>query len=178
MELPEGHEGVPVPSFDGFFDDDVGDDEDDESEEWNPPMEKEKKTTTVKLEWANPRSYIKSLVEIMDWRKMSIRDAYEILLTMFIKGGGSPQDPHISYATVQRIVEEVRNEAVTKIQRQDFPDNIILHFDGVVVSLGASQGKRRIEHLSVTATGLGREWKIGVFEIRSGKGIHLKRICF
>ena len=101
---------------------------------------------------------------------MSIRDAYQILLTMYVKGGGNPEDPQISFATVQRVVEEVRNEALQKIEQQDFPDKITLHFDGVVVTLGANQGKRRVEHLSVTATGLGKEWKLGVYEIASGKG--------
>ena len=67
--------------------------------------------------------------EIMDWRKLSIRDAYQILVTMFVKGGGDPEDPQISLSSVQRIVEEVRGEATQKIREQKFPERVVLHFD-------------------------------------------------
>ena len=89
----------------------------------------EPRRTKVQLEWENTRAYIRSLVEIMDWRKLSIRDAYQILVTMFVKGGGDPEDPQISLSSVQRIVEEVRGEATQKIREQKFPERVVLHFD-------------------------------------------------
>ena len=166
----------PASFFNGVFFDDHEDDDDDDGEnaEWLPPPEKEEKSRVVHLQWENSRSFIKSLVEVMDWRKLSIQDVYQILLTMYVRGGGDPNDPGFSYTTVQRVVDEVRKEAVQKIKNQDFPEKVVLHFDGVIVSLGANHGKRRIEHLSITATGLGKEWKLGVFETASGTGV--KRI--
>ena len=93
----------------------------------------------------------------MDWRKLSVRDAYQILLQMFVRGGGDPNDPHISLTTVQRVGKEVREEASKNIKEQDFPEKAVLHFDGVKVTLGSQHRTRRVEHLSVTVTGLDGE---------------------
>ena len=53
---------------------------------------------------------------------------------------------------------------------QERPERVLLHFDGVKVSLGARQGGRRVEHLAASVTGLGREIKLGIFEVENGTG--------
>ena len=138
--------------------------------DYEQPEGKEAKTPKVELGWSNPRAYIKSLCEIMDWRKLSVRDAYHILLHMFVRGGGDANDPHISLSNVQNIVEECRNEAVVKIRSQDFPDRLCLHFDEVKTKLDKQHGDRKSEHFSVTVTGVGGEKKLGIFEIPRGTG--------
>ena len=161
-------EGVPVPIFDGFYDDSNEKDH----EEWSPPPTYDRKGKKVQLEWSDARSFIRSMVEEMDWRKLSVRDAHHLLLSMYIKGGGDPSNPMFSVSTVQRVVEEVRAEAVQTMQNQEFPDHPILHFDGVKVNLGSQNGGRRIEHLAVSVTGLGGEKKLEIFEIENGTGAY------
>ena len=155
--------------YDGTFDD--GDAFDEADLDWLPPPETPPaKSKEVRLQWNDTRSFIRSMVEEMDWRSLSIRDAHHLLKTMFIKGGGDPNDHNISFATVQRIVNEVREEASKEREKQSTPDRLVVHFDGVIVTLGAKQGARRVEHLAVTVTGSGEEIPLGIFETSSGKG--------
>ena len=152
--------------YDGFWND-----EDVKDEDYVQPAEPTTpKLKTVRLEWSDTRSYIRSLVEEMDWRHLSIRDAHHLLHTMFVKGGGDPNDQIISYASVQRMVEEVRAEAVERIKAQKFPQRAIVHFDGAKCKLGKKNGARFVEHLSISVTGLGGEFHVGVFEVNNGTG--------
>ena len=162
----------PAMEFAGFFDDD-GIEGDDDDEEWVMPAEPgstKSKSKAVQLEWSDTRSYIRSLVEEMDFRRLSIRDAHHILVSMFIKGGGNPEDQSISYGSVERIVQEVRAEADARAKEQEFPERGVVHFDGVKVTLGAKHGNRRVEHVAVTVTGLGEEHHLGIFEASNGTG--------
>ena len=69
-------------------------------------------------------------------------------------------------------VKAVRAEALNWVKDQPFPRRGVLHFDGVKVNLGSKNGNRRVEHLAVTVTGLGEEYKIGIFECANGSGNH------
>ena len=162
----------PATEFAGFFDDDGVEGADDD-EEWVMPAEsgsEKPKSKSVKLEWSDTRAYIRSLVEEMDFRRLSIRDAHHLLVAMFIKGGGNPEDQCISYGSVERIIDEVRAEADARAKEQEFPERGVVHFDGVKVTLGAKHGNRRVEHVAVTVTGLGKEHHIGIFEVSNGTG--------
>ena len=99
-----------------------------------------------------------------------MRDTHHILTAMFVKGGGNLNDQCISYGSVERIIDEVREESARKTKEQDFPERCIVHFDGAKVKLGKKQGGRKIEHLSVTVTGLGGERHLGIYEVSSGTG--------
>ena len=164
----------PAMEFAGFFDDEgVEGAEDDE--EWVMPDEPgsaKPRSKAVRLEWSDTRSYIRSLVEEMDFRRLSIRDAHHILVAMFIKGGGNPDDQNISYGSVERIVEEVRAEADARAKEQEFPERGVVHFDGVKVKLGAKHGNRRVEHVAETVNGnsVKGEHHLGIFEASNGTG--------
>ena len=75
-----------------------------------------------------------------------------------------------SLSTVDRQVKAVREESMQWVKKQAFPRRAVLHFDGVKVNLGSKNGNRRVEHLAVTVTGLGEEFKIGIFECANGTG--------
>ena len=51
-----------------------------------------------------------------------------------------------------------------------------MHFDEVLITLAAQHGGRRVEHMVVTLTAQGKEWKIGVYEILNGTGIQFLNI--
>ena len=148
-------------------------DEDDESldEEYTPSTSKKPapKAKPLRYDYDSKRNFIRSLVEVMDWRKMSIRDVHKALQHQH-KAGGGDRNVKVTKSMVERVLEEVRNDAVDEANGRSFPEQGLLHFDEVLVTLGPQQGGRRVEHLVVTLTGADGEWKIGVFEISNGTG--------
>ena len=84
-----------------------------------------------------PKDFVRSLVEVMDWKKMLIRDVHMALRNQHQKVHGN-QKPPFSKSMVERVLEEVREDA-TKATRNKG-------------SLGPQHGGRRVEHLTVTLT--------------------------
>ena len=156
---PKEPDSSMLYSYDDDDDDDDNDDED-YDDEWIPDEVEEKIHESRK---EIKEKYIRPLIPVMDLYRLSIRAMHAIILAF------NPLNAP-SLSTVDRQIKEIRNESSMWIKDQDFPQRGVLHFDGVKVSLGAKHGNRRVEHLSITVTGLGKEFKIGIFELESSTG--------
>ena len=161
--------------IDDFYADLLGEEDEDEDEEeddeYLPPSSSKSapKTKSYHQIFDSPKEFVRSLVEVMDWKKMTIRDVHAALRNQHRKTHGDEKPP-FSKSMVERVLEEVRDEATEEAKNRTYPEQGLLHFDEVLVTLGPQHGGRRVEHLVITLTGGGKEYKIGIFEICNGTG--------
>ena len=153
----ENAEALSIPEIDGFYDD--GEEFEEQDPSWLPPPD----PTPPSVLQGIKKTYVRPLVPLMDLFGLSLRGLHAIVLAL------CPNDAP-SLSTIFRQVKEVRHESLAWVKAQNFPRRGVLHFDGVKVKMGVRQGFRRVEHLAVTVTGLGEEFKIGLFETRNGTG--------
>ena len=152
----EEDEILEIPTFSGLYDD-FEEVEDESDEEWLPPPTPIPPRRLDEIK----KTYVRPLIPLMDLFGLSLRALYAIIVAMI------PNEAP-SFSTIVRQVKDVRDESLAWIKGQNFPRRGVLHFDGVKVKLGWRQGFRKVEHLAVTVTGLGQEFKIGLFETENG----------
>ena len=148
---------LTIPSYDGWFDEEEADDNKDK--DWLPSPSENGSRSIKEIK----EKFVRPLITVMDLFGLSIRGLHAVVMALIPKEAPS-------LATIARQIREVRGESLAWIGGQDFPQRGVLHFDGVKVKLGKKHGNQKIEHLAVTVTGLGKEYKIGLFETSSGTG--------
>ena len=102
-----------------------------------PPETEEAESQRYIIDFPNVPAFVRSLVEVMDWRKWSINDVHKGLQNMHDRGNGNPAIT-ISRSMVDRMQKKCWDEAVGELKELDFPEQGALHFDEVKISWSAT----------------------------------------